>query len=239
MTKPIERDLIFRKRVFDVDIIVLCVRWYISYRLTYRDLTEIMAERGVSVAHSTILRWVIRYVPEFEKRWDHFRRRVGGSWRCDETYVCVRGQWHYLYRAVDQHGQTIDFLLRRDRGIAAAQALFRKALNSNGERCPRTVTLDGHVPSRSALWKMRREHVKWRHVKVRTCKYLNNLVEQDHRGIKARYGPLKGFKSFVTAAVTLAGFELAHRIRKRQFNLKRRGRRFGLNRKIDWEIALA
>ena len=192
MTKPIARDPIFRKRVFDVDIIVLCVRWYVSYRLTYRDLVEIMAERGVSVAHSTILRWVLRYVPGFEKRWDRFRRRVGGSWRCDETYVCVRGQWHYWYRAVDQHGQTIDFLLRRDRGIAAAQAFFRKALNSNGERFPRTVTFDGHVPSRSALWKLRREHVKWRNVRVRTNKYLNNIVEQDHRGIKARCGPLKG-----------------------------------------------
>ena len=123
-----------------------------------------------------------------------------------------------IYRAVDQHGQTIDFLLRRDCGIAAAQAFFRKALDSNGDRFPRTVTLDGHVPSRSALWKLRPDRVKG--------------------GIKARYGPLKGFKSFVTAAVTLAGFELAHRIRKCQFNFRRRGRRFGRNRQIDWQIAL-
>lgn len=192
--KPIERDQIYRKRWFDAEIILLCARWYISYRLTYRDLVEMMAERGVNLAHTTILRWTLRFVPEFEKRWDRFRRRVGGSWRVDETYVCIRGQWHYLYRAVDQHGQTIDFLLRRDRGITAAQAFFRKALNSNGQRFPRTVTLDGHVPSRSALWKLRRERVQWRHVKVRTCKYLNNIVEQDHRGIKSRYGPLKGFK---------------------------------------------
>ena len=239
MTKPIERDPILRKRVFDVDIIVLCVRWYVSYRLTYRDLVEIMAERLVNVAHSTILRWVIRYLPEFEKRWDRLRRRVGGSWRCDETYVCIRGQWHYLYRAVDQHSQTIDFLLRRDRRIAAAQAFFRKALDSNGQPFPRTVTLDGHVPSRSALCKLRREHVKWRPVRVRTNNYLNNLVEQDHRGIKARCGPTKGFKSFSTASVTLAGFELAHRIGKRQFNFRRRGRRFAVNRKSDWEFALA
>ena len=208
------------------------MRWYVSYRLTYRDLVEMMAERGVSVVHTTILRWTLRFVPEFEKRWVRFRRPVGGSWRVDEAYVCIRGQWHYLYRAVDQHGQTIDFLLRRDCGIAAAQAFFRKALDSNGDRFPRTVTLDGHVPSRSELWKLRRDRVKWRHVRVRTCKYLNNIVEQDHRGIKARYGPLKGFKSFVTAAVTLAGFELAHRIRKCQFNFRRRGRRFGRNRQI-------
>ena len=113
-----------------------------------------MAERGVTLAHTTTLRWTLRFVPEFEERWDRFRRRVDGSWRTDETYVCIWGQWHYLYRAVDQHGQTIDFLLRRDRGIAAAQALFRKALASNGDRFPRTVTLDGYVPSRMALWKL-------------------------------------------------------------------------------------
>lgn len=141
----------------------------------------------MKLAHTTILRWTLRFVPEFEKRWDRFRRRAGGSWRMDETYVCIHGPFHYLYRAVEQYGQRIDFLLRRDRGISTAQAFFRKALNSNGQRFPRTVTLYGHVPSRSALWKLRR------------------------------------FKSFVTAAVTLAGFELAHRIRKRQFNFKRRG----------------
>ena len=144
-----------------------------------------------------------------------------------------------MYRAVDQYGQTIDFLLRPDRGIAAAQAFFRKALDSNGDHFPRTVTLDGHVPSRSALSKLRRERPKWRNVKVRTCKYPNNIVEQDHRGIKARCGPLNGFTSFVTAAVTLAGFELAHRIRKRQFKFRRRGRRFGRKQRIDWQIALA
>ena len=143
------------------------------------------------------------------------------------------------YRAVDQYGQTIDFLLRRDRGIAAAQAFFRKALDSNGQRFPRTVTLDGHVPSRTALWRLRWEHLKWRNVRVRTNKYLNNVVEQYYRGIKARCRPLKGFKSFLTAAATLAGFELAHRIRKRQFNCRRRGRRFGLKRRIDWQITLA
>ena len=239
MTQPLVRERILQKRVFDVDIIVLGVRWYVSYRLSYRDLVKIMAEHGLDVAYSMILRWVIRYVPEFEKRWDWFRRRVGGLLRVDELHVCIRGQWHYLYRALDQHGQTIDFLLRRERAIAAAQAFFRKALNSNGQRFAGTVTSDGHGPSRSALWKLRREPVKWRNVRVRTNKYLNNIVEQDHRGIKARCGPLQGFKSFVTTAVTLAGFELAHRIRKRQFNFGRPGRRFGRNRKIDWRFALA
>src|SRR5271167_969158 len=94
--------------------------------------------------------------------------RVNSSWRVDETYVSIRAKWHYLYRAVDKHGKTVDFLLRRDRGIAAAQTFFRKALATNAPRAPRKVTLDGHVPSRRALWLLRREHPCWRNVKVRT-----------------------------------------------------------------------
>jgi transposase-like protein len=128
VTKPIARDRIYRRRGFDAEIIELCVRWYISYRLSYRDLVELMADRGVAVSHTTIMRWVIRYVPEFEKRWNRFARPVGRSWRVDETYIPIRGRWHYLYRAVDRQGKTVDFLLRPDRGIAAAQAFFRKAL---------------------------------------------------------------------------------------------------------------
>jgi transposase-like protein len=99
MTKPIARDPIYRKRAFDADIIELCVRWYITYRLSYRDLVEMMAERGVEVAHSTILRWVTRYVPEFDKRWSRFSKAVGTSWRMDETYISIKAKWHYLYRA--------------------------------------------------------------------------------------------------------------------------------------------
>src|SRR5271156_4414927 len=157
MTKPIARDPMYRQRAFDADVIQLCVRWYITYRLSYRDLVEMMAERGVKVAHSTILRWVTRYVPEFEKRWARFSKPVGTSWRVDETYIPIKGKWHYLYRAVDKHGKTIDFLLRPDRGIVAAQAFFRKALASQAPRVPRKVTLDGHVPSHRALWLLRRE----------------------------------------------------------------------------------
>jgi transposase-like protein len=144
---------------------------------------------------------------------------VGTSWRVDETYVAIRGRWHYLYRAVHKHGKTIDFLLRRDRGIAAALAFFRKALGTVSPRVPRKITLDGHVPSRRALWLLRREHACWRNVLVRTNRYLNNIVEQDHRAIKHRCASMAGFKSFATAAVAIAGIELAHRIRKRQFIL--------------------
>src|SRR5882672_7599056 len=232
MTKPIDRDAIYRKRAFDADIIELCVRWYISYR----DLVEMMAERGVQVAHSTILRWVTRYVPEFVKRWSRISKAVGTSWRVD---VSIKAKWHYLYCAVDKHGKTVDFLLRRDRGIAAAQAFFRQALASTLPRVPRKVTLDGHVPSRRALWLLRREHPCWRNVKVRTNKYLNNLIEQDHRAIKRRCASMAGFKSFANAAITIAGIELAHRIRKGQFSFGRGRRRRGWSRKDEWAMAHA
>jgi transposase-like protein len=133
-----------------------------------------MARAWHQVGHSTILRWVTRYVPEFAKRWNRFSKAVGTSWRVDETYVSIKAKWHYPYRAVEKHGKTVDFLLRRDRGIAAAQRFFRKAaLASVAPRVPRKVTLDGYVPSRRALWLLRREHPCWRNVKVRTDMYLN------------------------------------------------------------------
>ena len=119
MTKRQDRDAIYVKRQFDAEIIILCVRWYITYRLSYRDLVAMMAERGVIISHTTIMRWVIRYVPEFEKRWNRFARSIGSSWRVDETYISIKGKWHYLHRAVDKQGRSIDFMLRPDRGIAA------------------------------------------------------------------------------------------------------------------------
>lgn len=208
-----------RFRHFDQDMIVLCVRWYITYRLSYPDLVEMMAERGISVSPSTIYRWVQHFVPEFEKRWYRLRKRTGSSWRVDETYVRSDGVWHYQYRAVDKLGRSVDFLLQRGRGIEVAKAFFRKALHSNEGRPPRRVTLDGHVPSHRALQLLRRENRVWRNVRVHTCRYLNNIVEQDHRAINRRCAPMMGFKSFESAGVTLAGIELAHRIRKGQFAL--------------------
>ena len=239
MTKRRDRDQIYCKRKFDNEIIVLCVRWYISYRLSYRDLVEIMAERGLSIAHTTILRWVNRYVPEFEKRWNRFSKTIGSSWRVDETYISIRGNWHYLYRAVDKQGKTVDFLLRPDRGIAAAQAFFRKALTTHPDRPPRKVTLDGHIPSHRALRLLRREGKVWRHVFVRSSKYLNNLVEQDHRAIKRRCASMNGFKSFESAAITIAGIELAHRIHKGQFSFGRGRPANDRSLRTDWDRALA
>jgi transposase-like protein len=130
MTRAVARDPIYRRRRFQSEIIELCVRWYLTYRLSYRDLVEMMAERGIILSHSSILRWVQRYVPEFEKRWGRYARRVHSSWRMDETSVSVRGGAHYLYRAVDKYGKTVDSLLCADRSESAARAFFSKALKT-------------------------------------------------------------------------------------------------------------
>jgi len=196
------------------------------------------AERGVIISHTTIVRWVIRYVPEFEKRWNRFARTVASSWHVDKTYIAIKVRCHYLYRAVDKQGRSIDFMLRPDRGIAA-QVFFRRALASHPERAPRKVTLDGHVPSHRALRLLRPEHPAWRRVRVRSSKYLNNIIEQDHRAIKRRCASMKRFKSFANAAVTIAGVELAHRIHKHQFSLGRGRPRNDRSLRTDWERAVA
>jgi transposase-like protein len=239
MTIAIARDPIYRNRRFQSEIIELCVRWYLTYRLSYRDLVEMMAERRIVISHTTILRWVQRYVPEFERRWARYARRINSSWRMDETAVSVRGGAHYLYRAVDKHGKTVDSLLCTDRSESAARAFFGKALKTNRNRRPRKVNLDGNAATHRALRLLRQENPVWRPVVVRSCRYLNNIVEQDHRAIKSRCAPMLALKSFRTAAVTLAGVELAHRIRKRQFYFGRGGPSRFCSLKHLWTRALA
>jgi len=175
-----------------------------------------LAERGVSVAHTTVMRWVQHYVPVFEKRWMKYARPTGSSWRVDETYIRVKGKWTYLYRAVDKQGQTVDFLLSEKRDMAAAKRFFIKAIKNN--ESPAKITLDGYEASHRAVAELKAEGVLLESVEVRTSKYLNNLVEQDHRRVKQRYYPMLGFKSFSNAAVTLSGIELAQKIRKGQFD---------------------
>ena len=211
-------DELFKGRHFDREVIVLCGRWYLRFKLSYRDLVEMMAERNLSLAHTTIMRWVHDYVPEFERRWNRFARPAGSSWRVDETYVKISGKWVYLYRAVDSAGRTVDFRLSRKRDVGAAKAFFRKAIKSQGSP-PRTITLDGYAASHRAVREMKTDSQLPADTKVRSSKYLNNLIEQDHRGVKLHIGPMLGFKWFTTAAIVIAGIELLRRIHKGQFNL--------------------
>src|SRR5277367_5206236 len=218
MGKLMGIEQLFEGRHFDREVIILCVRWYLRFKLSLRDLVEMMAERGLSLAHTTIMRWVWRYAPEFEKRWKRFAQAVGRSWRVDETYVKIRGEWCYLYPAMDRAGRTVDFRLSAKRDVAAAKAFFRKAIKGQHD-APRTITLDGYAASHRAVRELKADGLLPAETKLRSSKYLNNLIEQDHRGVKQRIATMLGFKGFAIAAITIAGIELMHRIRKGQFGL--------------------
>ena len=209
---------LFAGRHFDREVIVLCVRWYLRFKLSFRDLVEMMGERGLSLAHTTIMQWVQHYSPEFERRWDQFARVAGQSWRVDETYVKIRGEWVYLYRAVDRVGNTVEFRLSARRDVAAAKAFFRKAIKLQG-RPPQTITLDSYTASHRAVREMKADGTLPAATTLRSSKFMNNQVEQDHRGVKLRLGPMLGFKRFETAAITIGGIELLRRIYKGQFDL--------------------
>ncbi|MDT4967434.1 MAG: putative transposase [Acidobacteriota bacterium] len=228
---------LFRGRHFDRAIIILCVRWYITYKLSYRDLVEMMAERGIDMAHTTILRWVQCYAPEFEKRWRCYARPVGTSWRVDETYIKIRGRWTYLYRAVDNQGYTVDFLLSEHRDIAAAEQFFRQAAAKHGK--PERITLDAYPATHSAIVELKKSGVLSPQTKVWTSKYLNNIVEQDHRRVKQRIYPMLGFKRFANAAITRSGIELVQKIRKGQFNTEELTSGVKVTVPQMWEAVLA
>ena len=212
----------FEGRHFDREIIILCVRWYLRFKLSLRDLAAMMAERGLSIAHTTIMRWVQHYVPKFEKSWRRLGLTVGPSWRVDETYVKVRGKWCYLYRAVDRARKTVDFRLSANRDVAAAKSFFRKAIKSQ-QRAPTTITLDGYAASHRAVRELMTDGVLPAATKLRSSRYLNNPIEQDHRRVKQRIAVMLGVKRFRNAAITIAGIELVHRIGKGQFGSRHLG----------------
>jgi transposase-like protein len=195
-----------------------------------------IAKRGVVLSHTTILRWVQHYIPELEKKWNRFARPVGRSWRVDETYIRVRGEWKYLYRAVDKQGNTVDFLLSEHRDIAAAKRFFTQAIDRHG--VPEKITLDGYAATHTAVNELRESVILPINVLVRTSKYLNNLVEQDHRRVKQRVYPMLGFKRFEHAAVTISGIELAHKIKKERFDISTL-EQTGVRAQQLWEAVLA
>ena len=189
-----------------------------AYPLSTRYIEELMLERGVPGDHSTVNRWVIQYSPQLEEAFHRRKRPVWVSWRMDETYIKVKGQWYYLYRAVDKTGQTIDFLLTAQRDEQAAKRFLTKAIRRHG--VPEKITIDGSAANEAAIKSYNEEHGTA--VVIRKIKYLNNIVEQDHRGVKRITRPMLGFKAFEAAQSTLTGIELMHMIKKRQLVVEER-----------------
>jgi putative transposase len=200
---------------YPLEVMLVCVRWYAAYPLSFRQIEELMAERGVGVDHSTLHRWSIKILPVLAAAFRLRKRAVGTSWRMDETYVKVSGQWKYLYRAVDRDGDTIDFLLRAKRDHAAARAFFERAIDLHG--MPEKITIDKSGSNTAAIVSIQADSDLC--IEMRQSKYLNNIVEQDHRAVKRITRPMLGFKSFRCARVLIAGIEAMHMIRKGQLGV--------------------
>jgi transposase-like protein len=212
---------VFKGRHFDRSVILLCVRWYLAYNLSLRNLEEMMAERGISVDHATIHRWVIRYSPELLKRFNARKRAVTGKWHIDETYIKVRGHSRYLYRAIDSSGGTVEFWLSERRNLAAAKRFLRKALKRHGR--PERIVIDGSQTNREAILSCDaesrlqvRSSRQLTPIRIRQSAYLNNQIEQDHRTIERRVRPMLGFKKMNSARVIIGGIEMVHMMRKQQ-----------------------
>ena len=202
----------FQGAHFPQEVILMGVRWYVAYPLSTRHVEELMEERGVDVDHSPINRWTIKYSPLLEDAFHRRKRPIGVSWRMDETYSKMKGQWRYLYRAVDKMGQTIDFLLTKERDEQAAKRFLTKAIRRHG--VPEKITIDGSAANEAAIKRYNEEHGTA--IAIRKVKYLNNSVEQDHRGVKRVTRPMLGVKSFDAAQGTLVGIERMHMIKKKQ-----------------------
>ena len=205
---------VIKRLHYPIEVMLICVRWYAAYPLSLRHIEEMMAERGVVVDHATVHRWSIKILPVLAAVFRRRKRPVGMSWRIDETYIKVGGQWKYLYRAVDRAGATIDFLLRAHRDLAAARRFFERAIELHG--VPETITIDKSGANTAAIEGIRAD--SGADIQLRQSKYLNNIVEQDHRAIKRLVRPMLGFKSFRCARAIIAGIETMHMIKKGQLD---------------------
>ena len=229
----------FKWRHFEAEIILLCVRWYLRYALSYRDLEEMMLERGLSVDHTTLYRWVQHYAPELDKRCRPYLKTTNDSYRVDETYIKVKGEWKYLYRAVDSEGNTIDFLLCARRDARAAERFFRKALRAVHTTQPRVINVDQNAAYPPAFEALQQDGALSPSCTLRPVAYLNNIIEQDHRRVKQRIYPMLGFKRFRNATVVIKGIELAQRIRKGPYDTSALTVRGGMIVPHVWEAVLS
>jgi transposase-like protein len=212
----VEKQNSFKWKHYQPDIILLTVRWYLRYNLSFRDLVEMMEERGLYIAHTTIMRWVHQYGPQLEERVRHHLTSTNDSWRVDETYIKVTGKWMYLYRAVDSERNTIDFYLSELRDKQAAKRFFKKALAFSYVSKPRVITVDKNPAYLIAIQELKEEKYMPEGIQIRQVRYLNNIVEQDHRFSKKRVRSTLGLKSFRTATYILSGIEAMHTVKKDQ-----------------------
>ena len=199
---------------YPLEVMLTCVRWYVAYPLSLRHIEEMMRERGVFLDHATFHRWAIKMVPVLAAVFRRRKHPVGNSWRVDETYIKVAGQWKYLYRAVDRAGDTVDFLLTAKCDMAAARRFLERAINLHD--LPEKITIDKSGANTAAIESVKADACV--DILIRQCKYLNNIVEQDHRAIKRITRPMLGFKSFWSARILIAGIETMHMIRKGQMD---------------------
>ena len=206
----------FKWRHFEGDIILWLVRWYCRYALSYRDLKEMALERGLKVDHSTIYRWVQKYAPEISKRMKPYFRKTSDSWKLDETYIKVKGKWFYLYRAIDKHGDTLDWLLRRYRNKKSAKKFFKQVLNNTHVKNPRVINVDKYASFPPALQELKNLNEFPTHTKLRQVKYLNNSIENDHKSTKRTSRHRQWYQSFNTAAKTINGMESMRCLQKGQ-----------------------
>ena len=211
----------FKGNHYPREVVLHAVFFYLRYAVSYRDLEEILQERGVDVDHATLNRWVVRYSPLIAKEAQRRKARTSSSWRMGETYIKVKGKWNYLYRAVDKFGKTLDFMLSERRDEAAATSFFTRTLGNNG--VPERVVIDQSGANLAGLKNMNSLLMlngRYRFIDILQVKYMNNIIDQDHRFIKKITRPMKGFKAFHSASATLEGIEVAHMIRKNQLASK-------------------
>jgi transposase-like protein len=233
------RPELFRGRHFRDEIIVLCVRWYLRYPLSYRNLEEMMAERGLTIDHSTIARWVLRYALVLNERIRSGIRNPNRSWRVDETYIRVAGRWTYLYRAIDSAGNTIDFLLSPYRDTFAAKSFLQLAIAQARRTQPCVINVDGHPAYPAALEQLKASGELGRNCQCRRSLYMNNMVEQDHRFVKKRVVASQWFRSVNGALNTIAGYEAMNIIRKGQIRWLPKTNTVGQMRFIERTFGIA
>lgn len=207
---------LFKGKHFSNTIVIWAVRWYCRFALSYRDLVLMAKERGIDIAHTTMMRWVHTYAPILKKRLKQFLKKSNNSWRTDETYIKVKGKWHYLYRAIDSKGKTLDWMLSKERDKEAAEEFFKETLENDHVTSPRVIGVDKNAAYPPAFDSIKESKLIPKDCELRQVKYLNNIIEQDHRFPKRKIRHSQWFQSFETAQVTIDGYESMHMIHKNQ-----------------------